>query len=101
MTIKNGIVCVILALIMIPTTISALNNWDNSEEEYKSGCDPTYRVYMGISTDVSPEECDILKDEEVLNLQLFLLSLFIFLISSLVGLILILPNSTDHPPGLV
>jgi len=78
-----------------------LNNWDESEEEYKRGCDPVYRVYMGITTDVSADECDNLKDEEVSNLRLFFLSLSVFILSSISGLILILPNSEENPPGLV
>ena len=56
---------------------------------------------MGIQTDVSADECDRLEDEMTLNLQIFLISLSICITSSLVGLISILPNSDEIPPGLV
>ncbi|MDB3871000.1 hypothetical protein OAO86_00690 [Euryarchaeota archaeon] len=56
---------------------------------------------MGIQTDVSADECDILEDEMTLNLQIFLISLSMCITSSLVGLISIFPNSDETPPGLI
>ena len=51
--------------------------------------------------DVSEEECNQLKAEEVSNLRFFFLSLSIFVLTSISGLILILPNSDENPPGLL
>ncbi len=101
MDLRTGIFCIVVALLMVPATIVSLNNWDESEEEYKRGCDPVYRIYMGITTDVSEEECNQLKAEEVSNLRFFFLSLSIFVLTSISGLILILPNSDENPPGLL
>lgn len=80
---------------------------NSSEQGYRSDSptanpsDPVYRIYMGITTDVSEEECNQLKAEEVSNLRFFFLSLSIFVLTSISGLILILPNSDENPPGLL
>ena len=101
MNFKIGFIFLLIAVITVPVTINSLNEWDQSEEDFKRGCDPIYRIYMGIETDVSVEECDSLEDEMTLNFQIFLISLSIFITSSLVGLISILPNSDEIPPGLI
>ncbi len=101
MNFKTGFIFLLIAMLTVPVTINSLNKWDQSEEDFKRGCDPNYRVYMGIETDVSADECDNLEDEMTLNLQIFLISLSICITSSLVGLISILPNSDEIPPGLV
>ena len=86
---------------MIPTTINALNNWDKSETGYKRGCDPVYRIYMGIETEVTSDACEELKSQEVLYLRLFFLSLSVFLTSSLIGLALLFGQSDEPPHGLI
>ena len=52
---------------------------------------------MGIDTEVTSDECDELKSQEVLYLRLFFLSLSVFLTSSLIGLALLFDQS-DEPP---
>jgi hypothetical protein len=101
MDFKIGFIFLLIAMITVPVTINSLNKWDQSEEDFKRGCDPTYRIYMGIQTDVSADECDMLEDEKTLNLQIFLISLSMCITSSLVGLISIFPNSDETPHGLI
>jgi len=101
MSFKVAIVLIFVSLLMIPTTIDALNNWDESKNEYKSGCDPVYRIFMGIETNVTSDECDELKSKEELHLRLFFLSLSLFLTSSLIGLALLFPHSDEPPHGLI
>ena len=101
MSFKAAVVLIFISLLMIPTTINALNNWDKSETGYKSGCDPVYRIYMGIETEVTSDACEELKSQEVLYLRLFFLSLSVFLTSSLIGLALLFGQSDEPPHGLI
>ncbi|MBT92349.1 MAG: hypothetical protein CMA61_00900 [Euryarchaeota archaeon] len=93
MSYKSGFVLVIIALILLPTTMTTLDKWDKSEVEYKQNCDIETRVMMRASDPIDPELCEELLSEKEFNLLIFLITLSGFMVSSLAGLILILPSS--------
>ena len=93
MNYKSGFVLVILALILLPTTMSVLDKWDKSEVEYKQNCDVETRMMMHTTDSIDPELCEELLSAKEFNLLIFLITLSGFMISSLAGLILILPSS--------
>ena len=93
MNYKSGFVLVILALILLPTTMSVLDKWDKSEVEYKQNCDVETRMMIQTIGSIDPELCEELLSAKEFNLLIFLITLSGFMISSLAGLILILPIS--------
>jgi hypothetical protein len=97
MSYKSGFVLVILALILLPTTMSVLDKWDKSEVEYKQNCDIETRMMMQTTDPIDPELCEELLSAKEFNLLIFLITLSGFMVSSLAGLILILPSSDFDP----
>ena len=97
---KLGATLVLLALILLPTTMMTLDQWDRSEMEYKKNCDSLYRVMTNVFEPIDNTQCDELLVDKVTNLRIFLLTLSGFMVSGLMGLIIILPYSDDEPESL-
>jgi len=93
---KIGFVIFTCTLLTFPFMMSSWSDWDESEIEYKENCDELYRLYTQKNGSINYDNCDYLDIKKSQGFKNFLISFFLFLFSSIGGLVLILPSGADE-----
>ena len=88
----KGFALVACSLVLFPVSLDLMQEWDDVEREYERECDPQYRALMGNLSSPDKALCDQLAYDRPKALIAFAGSLTLFVVTGLVGLIMIMPD---------
>ena len=90
----KGLILIFCSLALFPTSLDLMQDHDDVESQYERECDIQYRTLTGNFSAIDTELCSELYDERSRRLALFIGCLAAFVISGLVGLVIVLPGDS-------
>ena len=95
---KIGLVLIGCALLLFPMTMDLMQKHDDAVKEHERECDMEYRRFV-LNTSESPDPvlCEELEDEKARKTRYFLVSVGLFVVSGVGGLVMVLPYETRDP----
>jgi len=91
----KGFVLVALSILLLQLSMEMMQNHDDAEREYQTACDLEYRALMGNISMPDWELCNELDQHRSRKAALFMITLASFVITGLVGTVMILPSNED------
>ena len=93
--IKRGLVLICFSIFLLFFSLEMMENWDVKRTDFENECDP-----MLNPGPKDPQLCAELYHESNVRLSIFVVAIFLFIISGVSGLVTILPSgdSESYPP---
>ena len=85
-------------MLLFPLMMNLMQEHDDSVREHERECDMEYRILV-LDTIESPDPvlCEELEDEKARKTRYFLVSVGLFVVSGVGGLVMVLPYETRDP----
>ena len=88
----KGLALIACSMVLLPASLELMQDQDDVEREYETECDLQYRSLTGNYSTPDADLCSELNDERSTKATMFMLSLAAFVVTGLVGLVLLLPG---------
>ena len=91
----KGLVILACSILLLPLSLQLMQDHDDSEREYERKCDLQYRALIGNNSIPDWSICSQLDDDKSRKAAMFMTSLGLFVLTGLVGTVMVLPNDEN------
>ncbi len=91
----QGFALVSCSVLILPLSLGLMQALDETERDYETECDPTYRALVGNVSTPDSERCSELETARASGAARFMTSVGAFILTGLIGTAMLLPTNEN------